>query len=160
MQNLTELRWLDISLTAVTDISPLAESRFDAAARGGEGFRLQLSGRTIGDYGPLGAIENYSELCFDGDADSARWADVLEGVQIRRLQFSHSGFDNESFAAFVRTHPELRVLWIPWNESITDLTPLLELPDLETADISYSMKKAAASLEGKAYDFELIVEQP
>ena len=160
VQNLTELRRLNIAFCGVTDISPLAESRFDAAERGGEGFCLRLSGRNIEDYGPLGAIGNYSELCFEDNAEPSRWTEALKDVKIGRLQFFNSDFDSESFAAFVRKHHELRVLWMPWNESIDDLTVLLELPELETVDVSFSMEEAVASLEGKEYNFELIVEQP
>ena len=46
------------------------------------------------------------------------------------------------------------------NEGIDDLTVLLELPNLETVDISWTMEGAVRSLEGKDPGFELIVEQP
>ena len=42
----------------------------------------------------------------------------------------------------------------------TILSVFADIPGLETVDISFSMKEAVASLEGKDYHFELIVEQP
>ena len=160
VQNLQELVRLDISYTDVTDLSPLAEGSYDRAVREFGGLSLCLEGLKIEDYSPLGAIGRFYSLNFDDETDSTLWAPALEGTQIDSLLFFHSNFDSESFAAFARQHPELRVLWMPWNEGIDDLTVLLELPGLETVDISFSMEGAVASLEGKDYHFELIVEQP
>lgn len=44
--------------------------------------------------------------------------------------------------------------------ALTDLTPLLELPALRRAVVSADMEQAVHSLDGKDFDFELIVEQP
>ena len=159
VQNLPELISLDLSYSAVTDLSPLAEGSFDTAAREWGGLRLDIQGVSVEDYGALGAIGCPLILNVEG-ADSERWADGLDGAELKELLFFHSDFDGESFAAFVRKHPELRVLWMPWNESIDDLTALLELPELERVDVSYTMEKAVQSLEGKKFGFELIVEQP
>ncbi len=160
VQNLQELIRLDISYTDVTDLSPLAEGSYDRAAREWGGLSLCLEGLKIADYSPLGAVGQFYSLNFDSEEDSTLWADALGGSQVEELLFFHSSFDSESFARFARQHPELRVLWMPWNEGIDDLTVLLELPELRTVDISFSMEEAVRSLEGKDFGFELIVEQP
>ena len=159
VQNLEHLWALDLSDTAVNDLSPLAGMDFAWAARERGGMELQISGLPIADYGALSSIEHLRYLDINGE-DSALWAEALRGVEIESIVFFHSSFDSESFAAFVREHPELRQLHMPWNESIDDLTVLLELPELAYVDISYSMEGAVASLEGKELGFELIVEQP
>ena len=65
---------------------------------------------------------------------------------------------NALFAEFVRNHPELAELDIPWNDKLTDLTPLLELENLQKVRISANMEAARASLEGADYNFMLEIE--
>jgi hypothetical protein len=100
-----------------------------------------------------------------GNADPVRYVSVLEGKEIRSFQ-ADSGFSRECtaedvnalFAEFVRNHPELMELDIPWNEGITDLTPVLELENLQKVRISTNMEAARASLEGAEYNFRLEIE--
>ena len=51
---------------------------------------------------------------------------------------------------------DLHGLHIFGSPGITDLTPLMELDSLDYVDLSDEMEEAAASLEGKEYNFELI----
>ena len=46
-------------------------------------------------------------------------------------------------------------LQIPYNNEITDLTPLLEMENLRYVLINRDMKQAAASLKGMDLPFEL-----
>ena len=65
---------------------------------------------------------------------------------------------NGLFADFVRAHPGLRELWIPWNPGIQDLTPLLGLEELQYVRVSADMKEAIASLDGKGIHFDFEIE--
>ena len=55
-------------------------------------------------------------------------------------------------------HPELEDMHIPWNDRITDLSMLTEMPNLKRVTISHNMEKAVKSLEGKEYRFELEIQ--
>ena len=65
---------------------------------------------------------------------------------------------NALFTDFVHAHPELRELWIPWNPGIKDLTPLLELEELQYVRVSADLKEAIASLDGKGIHFDFEIE--
>ena len=53
---------------------------------------------------------------------------------------------------------DLLILDIPWNDKLTDLTPLLELENLQKVRISANMEAAQASLDGADYNFRLEIE--
>ena len=164
VQNLTQLCRLDISDTGVSDLSPLAEVDYSTAVRENGGFEFAVSGHHIEDFSPLSAVPAFSWLMM-GNADPVRYVSVLEGKEIRSFQ-ADSGFSRECtaedvnalFAEFVRNHPELEELDIPWNDRLTDLTPLLELENLQKVRISANMEAARASLEGADYNFMLEIE--
>jgi len=164
VQNLTQLCRLDISDTGVSDLSPLAEVDYSTAVKENGGFEFAVSGHHIEDFSPLSAVPAFSRLMM-GNADPVRYVSVLEGKEIRCFE-AVGGFSEESaaedadalFAEFVRNHPELSELDIPWNERITDLTPLLELQNLEKVRISANMEAARESLEGADYRFLLEIE--
>ena len=159
VQNLTQLCRLDISDTGVSDLSPLAEVDYSTAVKENGGFEFAVSGHHIEDFSPLSAVPAFS------NADPVRYVSVLEGKEIRSFQ-ADSGFSRECtaedvnalFAEFVRNHPELEELDIPWNDRLTDLTPLLELENLQKVRISANMEAARASLEGADYNFMLEIE--
>ena len=100
-----------------------------------------------------------------GNTDPALYISNLEGREIRIFQ-ADGGFSEECtaedvntlFAEFVRDHQELAELDIPWNDKLTDLTPLLELENLQKVRISANMEEARESLEGKEYAFLLEIE--
>ena len=81
---------------------------------------------------------------------------VLTGMMVRKSQDAEDA--NALFAEFVRNHPELAELDIPWNDKLTDLTPLLELENLQKVRISANMEAARASLDGADYNFRLDIE--
>ena len=88
----------------------------------------------------------------------------MKNTEIRRIEFCNSFMSNNNtdsnklFAEFIRSHPGLQEIWIPWNQGITDLTPVLELKNVEYIHVSYDMEKAISSLDGKEYGFELQIE--
>ena len=65
---------------------------------------------------------------------------------------------NALFAEFVRSHPQLEELNLTWNRGITDLTPLLELENLQEVRVSRDMEQAIRSIEGQGYSFRLEIE--
>ena len=164
VQNLTQLCRLDISDTGVSDLSPLAEVDYSTAVKENGGFEFAVSGHHIEDFSPLSAVPAFSRLMM-GNTDPALYISHLEGKEIRSFQ-ADNGFRREStagdvnalFAEFVGNHPELEELEIPWNEDLTDLTPLLELENLRKVRISANMEAARASLDGADYNFGLEIE--
>ena len=164
VQNLTQLCRLDISDTRVSDLSPLAEADYSTAVKENGGFEFAVSGHHIEDFSPLSAVPAFSRLMM-GNADPVLYISDLEGIEIRSFQ-ADGGFGEECtaedanalFAEFVRNHPELAELDIPWNDKLTDLTPLLELENLQEVRISANMEAAQASLDGADYNFRLEIE--
>ena len=164
VQNLTQLCRLDISDSGVSDLSPLAEVDYSTAVRENGGFEFAVSGHHIEDFSPLSAVPAFSRLMM-GNTDPVLYISDLEGIEIRSFQADH-GFSEECtaedanalFAEFVRNHPELAELDIPWNDKLTDLTPLLELENLQEVRISANMQAAQASLDGADYNFRLDIE--
>ena len=162
VQNLQNLVELDIGSTKVSDISPLKAFNF-AYATEQDGFRLSISGTPIEDYSPLSSIPVLDYLDIN-NVDETRFILYLKNVEIHRISTcdSFKGINdensNEQFAEFIRNHPELRELQISWNNAITDLTPVLNLKNLERLRVSYDMDAAISSLDGKDYEFELEIE--
>ena len=58
----------------------------------------------------------------------------------------------------MRSHPQLEELNLTWNQGITDLTPLLELENLQEVRVSRDMEQAIRSIEGQGYSFRLEIE--
>ena len=164
VQNLTQLCRLDISDTGVSDLSPLAEVDYSTAVEENGGFEFAVSGHHIEDFSPLSAVPAFSRLMM-GNVDPVLYISDLEGIEIRSFQ-ADGGFSEECtaedvntlFAEFVRDHQELAELDIPWNDKLTDLTPLLELENLQKVRISANMEEAREGLEGKEYAFLLEIE--
>ena len=148
----------------MNDLSPLAEVDYSTAVKENGGFEFAVSGHHIEDFSPLSAVPAFSRLMM-GNTDPVLYISDLEGIEIRSFQADH-GFSEECtaedanalFAEFVRNHPELEELDIPWNDRLTDLTPLLELENLQKVRISANMEAARASLEGADYNFMLEIE--
>ena len=163
VQNFSRLMELDINNTRVTDLTPLTEVDYSAALQERNGFRLFLNGAEMEDYAPLSSVPMLDNLDIN-DAVDAAFLPFLEGVEVHRFAganvfMNRGGEDsNALFADFVRSHPQLTELAIPWNQEITDLTPVLELEHLEKMRVSYDMKAALQSLDGKEYGFQLEID--
>ena len=164
IQNLTGLWELDLSGSEVSDLSPLAECDFSTGINETGGFNLCLNGAPVEDYSPLSSIPVYDNLEIN-DVDPVRYLSYLEGIPIHRY-FAANAFTERSsaedadalFAQFVQGHPELTEVGVPWNNKITDLTPLLELEHLQKVRVSSIMEEAISSLEGEDVRFELEIE--
>ena len=158
VQNLRELRSLNVSNTKVDDLTPLAECDFSAAEED-IGFDLDCNELNLGeeDFAAMAHIRHFGGLAFT-DADPSVWISALSDSEI--LYFGAAGdlHSNEDLAAFAADHPELRQLFLGWAEDITDLTPLLALENLERVEINGDMREAIASLNGQSYGFELEIQ--
>ena len=163
VQNLQNLQELNLNDTKVTDLSQLTQLDTSNAEDGNGGFRLQINGTPIEDYAPLSSIPVLDELDIN-DVEASRFLPCLEGVELHRLsacnvfQNRQDTDSNALFADFIRSHPQLKELWIPWNQGITDLSPVTELEELEYVRVSFDMKEALASLNGQVYGFTLEIE--
>ena len=153
VQNLRELRSLEVSNTRVSDLTPLADCDLSAAFED-LGFDLNLNELELSeeDFAAIGSIRRFQGLAFT-DADPAVWIDALSDSEIHYFGAAGDLHSNEDLAAFVSDHPELRQLFLGWAENITDLTPLLALENLERVEINRGMREAIASLDGHSCDW-------
>ncbi len=161
LQNLDSLTDLNISSTKVSDLSPLSELDYGAALAERGGFQAFLNNLPVADYSALASIPVLDKLDLN-ETDAALYVPYLENTEIRSFTAADS-FTNRSaakdpnalFADFIHAHPGLTELWIPYNDGIQDLTPVLELEDLRILRVSKNMQAALASLQGQSYGFEL-----
>ena len=153
VQNLTELVSLSIYETKIKDLSPLRDVDYSAAVRDG-GFSMSIGGTNCDDYSPLEAVPVYNFLDLNG-VDAARWPDLTKVEELYRLSAHGDSLTQAKFEELLSAHPELEELQIPYNDKITDLTPLLGMENLQRLLVNRDMKKAIASLEGQDLLFEM-----
>ena len=154
---LKKLKELNLNGTDITDLSPLNECDFSyGEENGGINLQLGIDTQKTKDWSVLEKIRNYEWLNLN-NADAKKWMEHVSGAQIRGI--FNNGFKNQKqFEEFLDAHPEIEQLHIQWDQQITDLTKVLELPNLRYLRISNNMKKAIKSLEGKEYSFQLEIE--
>ena len=167
IQNFRELTELNINGNLITDLSPLSEIDFSYCEQprwDGQipHFRLSIDnmrGLLPNDqYAFLSAVPVFDRLNVWG-VNAALWTDAVQKTPIRELQAGSCNFTNESFRAFVEAHPELEEIVIPWTwRNLTDISPLLSLPNLRYVRVSHNMPEAIQSLDGERR-FELEIEQ-
>ena len=91
--------------------------------------------------------------------DGQLWINDLDNTKFKALYASGSIKTQEDFDkladSLIGNHPETEVLSIQFNEGITDLTKLTEMPNLTTVMISEEMWDAVTSLDHVNYQFEL-----
>ncbi len=159
IQNLSELEEIDLRRTQAADLSPLGDVDYEFSEKNG-GLVLQLEADRdhgiSGNLNALAAIPRFGWLVLNG-IDAGAYLEYLDKAGIRGFSAVNS-FSDETFAAFIASHPELEDLHIPWNEGIHDLTGLVEMPNLRYVKVSENMQDAVRSLEGQEYDFEFEIE--
>ena len=156
IQNLDGICSLDLAGTDITDLSPLAGCDFDSSLEEG-GFELSLLGIRIDDLSPLSAVPVYKSLHL-ADVDASALVPCLDSCTVLSLQADNcfTGKDADAlFSDFAEAHPELEELELFWNQDLTDLSPLLQMENLERVRIGDGMEEARKSLEGKEYSFTL-----
>ena len=149
VQNLPGLWGLNVSGTFVTDLSPLKECDFSNV-----NACLVLYNTSFTDLSFLAGIPAFGHLNMCGYPTEA-WMPYVENAFIR----TYCGpLDNdETLRKFVEQHPELEELYIEGGYQISDLTPLLELPNLKFVNIWDRADNAVRSLDGHARNFQLEV---
>ncbi len=166
IENLKELTELDIGHCLLTDLSPLAKIDYSYCMQpDADGRELLFSLRVDGlfetlspeQYLYLGAVPAYDCLNV-WNTHVALWLDAIDPVQIRILEAGNCNMQNDDIRAIAERHPELTELILSWNsQRLTDLTPLLTMPNLRYVRISSDLSEAIASL-GENLTFELVTE--
>ena len=166
IQKLKELQNADISHCPVTDLSPIGALDFAYCMQPNDDgwtpyFSLRIDG--LSEYLPkeqyavLSAVPRYDQLNV-WNTDVSLWLDAVRGKQIRCLQAGGCNIKNDDLRRIAEEHPELEELNIPWNpHQLTDLTPLLSMPNLRYVRISRDLSAAIRSL-GDDPGFRLDIE--
>ena len=94
------------------------------------------------------AIPAFAELIIDG-SDAALWLPHVAGRPVRTLFANNCNLTNAQIAE-IAALPQLQEVQVCWNDSVTDLSPLLACETLEKVVVNYSNVAAIASIEGKA----------
>ena len=90
--------------------------------------------------------------------DASALVPCLDSCTVLSLQADNcfTGKDADAlFSDFAEAHPELEELELFWNQDLTDLSPLLQMENLERVRIGDGMEEARKSLEGKEFSFTL-----
>ena len=161
IEQMPYLNDLNIGGTQVTDLSPLALLDKTEAMKNGDGFCLSidnLSDRLDPEqYRILAAFPAFASLNVY-NTDCSLWADALKNTKVYALHAGSCGFNNETFRVFVEQHPELRYINVPGTYTLTDVSPLLNAPNLERVCIARSMQQAIDSLGDTPFSFFLEIE--
>lgn len=154
IQNLPKLRSIQFVGSYVTDISPLNDCDFSYADSMG-GFTILAHDTNVADLSPLANIPSFEHLNLCGYHPD-QWMDYVANARIN----SYCGplGSDEYLRQFVQQHPEVTELMIERGYELTDLTPLLELADLQYVNIWDRAQYAVRSLEGLERNFQLDVD--
>ncbi|MBR4472884.1 MAG: hypothetical protein IKS55_04525 [Oscillospiraceae bacterium] len=156
VQNLNRMQRLCLSDTQVSDLSPLQDCDFREAYENG-GLSLEISELPAEDLSALSSIRQLRNFC-PNNLDAALWVPALENTELFELSAVGCFHDNESFAALVAAHPELERLDIPWNDGLTDLTPVLSLEHLQYLKVSENMATALEPVQAANPAFEIEIQ--
>lgn len=166
IEQLKELTCLDVGNCPITDLSALAKIDYTYCMqqdgdRGISGFSLRVDGlqETLSpeQYLYLGAVPAYDMLNV-WNTDIALWFDAVSDTPIRTLEAGNCNIQNDGLCAIAERHPEIAELILSWNSHrLTDLTPLLSMPNLRYVRISSDLSEAIATL-GEQPPFRLEIE--
>ena len=155
IRNLRRLESLDLNDTKLTDISALRDGDLGYAyAR--DGFSLAINNIPCPDLSPLASVTRFNDLQTIG-LEAPRWLPHIAGKPVSRL-LAHSCSIQDSDIALIAALKGLRELEIPYNQAVTDLSPLLACETLERLYISADMRKALEAISGKAH-FEIVMDE-
>ena len=152
IQNLTKLRGIGLENTRVRDLMPLSECDFTYASEKCGGLDLNISGLSVNSIMPLLKISKFGVLRadlinWDKLKETESWDIVLKNHEVRGIGINIDG--NEELDKLLRQHPELEELHIQGNDRITDLTPVLDMPNLRYIKMSPDQSEAIDSIQGK-----------
>ena len=156
VQNLNRLQHLNLAATDISDLSPLQDCDFSEAYEN-DNLWLWLSNIPAEDFAALSGIRKLQSIDMNG-LNAALWVPALENTEIISLWVSDGFRENESFAAFISAHPEIEQLSVPWNQAVTDLTPVLTLPNLQRLVVSVDMETALEPVMAANPGFEIEIQ--
>lgn len=166
IQNLKHLRELYIGGSNVTDLSPLSEIDYSFAETpdwDGNVPHFSLGVDNMADTLPPEQYQYLSAVPYFGylnvwNTDFDLWFEATKNTPILNLSAGNCGIDNERLKLLCEAHPELEELALSWNkQSLSDLTPLLNLSNLRRLQISHDLERAIRSL-GDGFRFQLDIE--
>ena len=164
-ENLKQLTSLDVSHCPVTDLSPLAKIDYACCMESNDDgaplFSLRIDGLSDSlpkeQYAYLSAVPAYACLNV-WNTDVSLWLDAIGDTPVRTLEAGNCNIKNDDIRAIAERHPELEELILSWNShQLSDLTPLLSMPNLRYVRISKDLSAAIASL-GDGFGFRLEIE--
>lgn len=146
IQNLHRLCDLDVSNTNITDLTPLRQCNFNYAYQHG-GFGLAIDCLNLEDLSPLNTVTNYRRLSINVlESNIKAVFETIKGIPIDRMEIDWALHSQDDLEALVKAVPSLRILNFNNNPEITDLTPLLSLPNLQELNLGSEMGKQAQEL--------------
>lgn len=157
IQNLPRLENLNMCSTRVTDLSPIALCRFDFA-QNQNGVGLNCADIPVTDTTALYSISHYSWLGANGIVENAQvFFTHMNGKNVDGISLNCVK-TQEDLQALVEALPLLHRLYMWETEDITDLSPLLALPELEEIHIGGELRHEADLLRVQNPHFEIYVE--
>ncbi len=162
IQNLCDLTELNLCGAVIDDLSPIAEIDFSPKVYE-QGFWLSLPEPWRGNSHPtdLSVLEvfPYFQYLNINNYHDEEWISYLAGKSIDSATFLSTIDNDEELRQLVDTVGSIGHLDLLFNETLTDLSPLLDLPGLEHVVLNSRMKDAIASLDGLDYSFELEIRE-
>lgn len=159
IQNLFRLHELNVTGSHITDFSPL--SKLNPNAYKDCGFCLSIMAYQEEcmpeEFSFLSAINYYSHLELHG-CPGDEFAGYLDNCDIDDLYLFNCFENQNTFQELMGSLGSLKRLTISWNQSIADLSCILNMDGLEYLRVSYDMEDAINSLKGRDYSFELEIE--
>jgi hypothetical protein len=154
IQNFKRLISLNLNGSAVSDISAIKEADFSYAYEGG-GLSLLIGSLPCEDLSPLSVIRQFNELNIN--ADASLWLPHLSESSVTRL-LAYGCRLKDSDIPLLAAIPGLKDLEIPYNQEVTDLSPLLASETLERLFISADMRGALRDI-GEGARFEIVMDE-
>lgn len=153
IENLPRLRYLDVQDTGITDLAPLARGDYSYSAKAG-GATLMLSGTGSSDPAFLSGFPYISCLNLqDTGLDLYATLHSMAGCRLETLYLSK--VPNNETVQLLKQFPELTSLTIYDSPKVTDLSPLLQLENLQFVQLNGLSDQAYQSLSGQPVSFRL-----
>jgi hypothetical protein len=169
IEALTHLIDLRTGRSNLTDLSPLEKIDFSYLENSKDGFAFEAKGTFIQDFSPLAGIPKFVEIMIDLSSID-RILPYINGKEVRKLFLAGSDIKTIDQLSGIKG---LQILHLPWSSQLvsvdgieryeelqeiklvgspqlTDLTVLLQLPNLKLLLLSPDMKNLALTQLGEA----------
>lgn len=162
IEALTHLIDLRTGRSNLTDLSPLKKIDFSYLKDSANGFSFEAKGTLVKDFSPLAGIPKFVEIMIDlsrldqilpyingkgvrkfflagSDIKTIDQLSGIQGLEILHLPWSHQLVSIDGIERYEKLQ-EIKLIGTP---QLTNLTPLLQLPDLKLLLLSPNMKNLA-----------------